>query len=103
MKISIIIPCYNEISTIENIIREVQSTDSTFDIIIVDDFSTDGTRVLLQEIQSELKFSLLLHEFNQGKGAALRTGFKAATGDIIVIQDADLEYSPEEIPRLTKL
>jgi len=63
MKISIIIPCYNEISTIENIIREVQSTDSTFDIIIVDDFSTDGTRILLQEIQSELKFSLLLHEF----------------------------------------
>jgi len=103
MKISIIIPCYNEISTIENIIREVQSTDSTFDIIIVDDFSTDGTRILLQEIQSELKFSLLLHEFNQGKGAALRTGFKEATGDIIVIQDADLEYSPEEIPRLTKL
>ena len=103
MKISIIIPCFNEISTIEEIVRTVRSVDSTFDIIIVDDFSTDGTRALLQKIQSDLKFSLLLHEYNQGKGAALRTGFSAATGDIIVIQDADLEYLPEEIPRLTNL
>ena len=103
MKISIIIPCFNEISTIEEIIRTVRSVDSTFDIIIVDDFSTDGTRTLLQKIQSDLKFSLLLHECNQGKGAALRTGFRAAMGDIIVIQDADLEYLPEEIPRLTNL
>ena len=103
MKISIIIPCFNEISTIEEIIRTVRSVDSTFDIIIVDDFSTDGTRALLQKIQSDLKFSLLLHECNQGKGAALRTGFRAAMGDIIVIQDADLEYLPEEIPRLTNL
>ena len=103
MKISIIIPYFNEISTIEEIIRTVRSVDSTFDIIIVDDFSTDGTRALLQKIQSDLKFSLLLHECNQGKGAALRTGFRAAMGDIIVIQDADLEYSPEEIPRLTNL
>ena len=103
MKISIIIPCFNEISTIEKIIRKVKSVDSTFDIIIVDDFSTDGTRDQLQEIQSDLNFSLLLHEYNQGKGAALRTGFRSATGDIIVIQDADLEYSPEEIPRLTNL
>jgi glycosyltransferase involved in cell wall biosynthesis len=104
MKLSVIIPCYNEFNTIDTIIKEVN--DSPYknkEIIIIDDFSTDGTRDKLKEIEKTGKVSqVLYHSFNQGKGAALRTGIKAATGDLVIIQDADLEYDPNEYSRLVE-
>lgn len=101
MRLSIIIPAYNEVKTIAEIIRKVSEVPLSLEkeIIVVDDFSTDGTRTVLRSLPSETT-KIILHERNQGKGAALRTGFKAATGDLIIIQDADLEYDPQEIPRL---
>lgn len=102
MKLSIIIPCFNEKNTINAIIQAVLSSPYPYkEIIIVDDCSTDGTREILEEIIKPSNVATILyHEKNQGKGAALRTGIKVATGEIIVIQDADLEYSPEEYPKL---
>lgn len=103
MRLSIIIPCFNELSTIDNIIEAVNNAPyENKEIIIVDDCSTDGTRERLKKYieKSGRVSSILYHPFNLGKGAALRTGIAAATGDIILIQDADLEYDPNEYPRL---
>jgi glycosyltransferase involved in cell wall biosynthesis len=103
MKISIIIPIYNEEKTLENIIQQVENSDVLGlekELILVDDCSQDGTRKILEKYQSRHK--VIFHEKNQGKGAGLRTGFKNASGDIIIIQDADLEYDPNEYPKLLK-
>jgi glycosyltransferase involved in cell wall biosynthesis len=101
MHISVVIPVYNEVSTIREIVVRVQAVDLEKEIIIVDDGSTDGTREQLEEIsQSYDNLRVLYHDRNQGKGAALRTGFEVVTGDIVIIQDADLEYDPREYPVL---
>ena len=101
MKVSIVIPCYNEKNTIEEIAEAVRSAPiENKEIIIVDDCSGDGTGAVLKEKISQMVDRIIYHPVNRGKGAALRTGFAAATGDIILVQDADLEYSPEDYPVL---
>ena len=101
--LSVVMPVYNELATIDEIIARVVSVPMQIQLIVVDDCSTDGTRNRLVDLQREHGFTLLLQERNQGKGAALRRGFAAVTGNIVVIQDADLEYSPEELPMLAEL
>jgi glycosyltransferase involved in cell wall biosynthesis len=101
--LSVVMPVYNERATIEEIIARVVSVPMRTELIVVDDCSTDGTRERLVELQRQHNFTLLLQERNQGKGAAIRRGFVAVSGDIVVIQDADLEYSPEELPMLVEL
>ncbi len=98
MKLSVIIPVYNEAKTILEVIQRVKATAFEKEIIVVDDGSTDGTREILL-CQNE-GINILLHETNQGKGAAIRTAIPHVTGDIVIIQDADLEYNPKEYPRL---
>jgi glycosyltransferase involved in cell wall biosynthesis len=100
MKLSVIIPVFNEQDHIHEIIKRVQSTKLPKEIIVVDDCSTDGTREMLKKLDGRKKVRVILHESNQGKGAAVVTGLKAAQGDIILIQDADLEYHPRDYPAL---
>ena len=103
MKLSIVMPVYNEHATIEEILSRVEAVGLADEIVIVDDGSTDGTRELLHELASKYPITnLILHQHNQGKGAAVRTGIQAARGELILIQDADLEYDPRDYPTLLK-
>jgi glycosyltransferase involved in cell wall biosynthesis len=101
--LSVVMPAFNESDTIEEIIRRVLAVPVRTQLIVVDDGSTDGTRDILARLERELGFTVVLQPRNQGKGAALRRGFDEVRGDIVVIQDADLEYSPEEFPQLIEL
>ncbi len=100
--LSVVMPVYDERTTVEEIIRRVLAVPLRIELIVVDDGSKDGTGDILDRLQKELGFTLL-RQANAGKGAALRRGFAAVTGDLVVIQDADLEYSPEELPELIEL
>jgi glycosyltransferase involved in cell wall biosynthesis len=101
MRVSVVIPCYNEAKTIRQIVDRVRAAPvANLEIIVVDDCSRDGTRDILRSSIAPLVDRILYHEVNQGKGAALRTGFAAATGDIVIPQDADMEYDPQEYPKL---
>jgi glycosyltransferase involved in cell wall biosynthesis len=102
MKLSVIIPVYNESESIREIIKRVIDTNLVWEIVIVDDCSIDGTRELLKEMDGKDNVRVILHEKNQGKGAAVRTGLDAAQGDVLLIQDADLEYDPRDYPTLLK-
>ena len=99
---SVIIPCFNEKQTLKEILKKVENSQINIkEIIIVDDYSTDGTTQILKSIQNPL-IKIYYHSKNKGKGAALRTGFSKATGDICIVQDADLEYDPDDYPSLIK-
>lgn len=105
MKLSIVMPCFNEIKTVESILKKVLEVplEMKKEIIVVDDYSTDGTREYLQSIEGKNEnIKVIYHSKNEGKGAALRSGFKVASGDIILIQDADLEYDPNEYSKLLR-
>jgi glycosyltransferase involved in cell wall biosynthesis len=102
MKLSVVIPVYNEVNTLLPLIERVQRSPVEKEIIVVDDCSTDGTADVLRRASLAPNVRTMFHEANQGKGAALRTGFAAATGEIVIVQDADLEYDPQEYPKLIK-
>ncbi|MFQ5789818.1 MAG: glycosyltransferase family 2 protein [Acidobacteriota bacterium] len=101
--LSVVMPVYNERCTIEEIVTRVLSSPLRMELIVVDDGSSDGSREILQELAAKESFTLVLQDRNHGKGAAVRRGFQEISGDIVVIQDADLEYSPEEYPELIDL
>jgi glycosyltransferase involved in cell wall biosynthesis len=98
--LSVVIPVFNERDTLAEVLRRVRACGLPLEMIIVDDGSTDGTRQILAELQTQPDIRVVLHEHNRGKGAALRTGFALARGDVVIIQDADLEYDPAEYARL---
>ena len=102
MKLSVIIPVYNEVESIETILKRVLDTKLVSEIVCVDDGSRDGTRDILKTLDGKNGVRVILHEKNQGKGAAVRTGMNAATGEVLLIQDADLEYDPRDYPELLK-
>ena len=103
MKLSVVIPVYNEKDTLAEIIRRVQATPYDKELIVVDDASTDGSREILRQLAQQYdNIRPFFHERNQGKGAALRTGFRHVRGDVVLIQDADLEYNPTDYPELLK-
>jgi glycosyltransferase involved in cell wall biosynthesis len=102
MEISVIIPIYNEINTLNSILERVLAVNLATEIILVDDGSTDGTRDLLAKLDGQPGIRVILHSKNEGKGAAVRTGISAAKGEVILIQDADLEYDPRDYPALLK-
>jgi glycosyltransferase involved in cell wall biosynthesis len=105
MKLSIVIPVYNEKNTIREIVQRVEKSsieNMTKEIIIVDDYSDDGTKEILKELASTRKYKIVFHDKNRGKGAALRNGYSLVSGDVIINQDADLEYDPAEYPILLK-
>ncbi len=101
--LSVVMAAYNERKTVEEIVRRVLAVPLRIQLIVVDDGSTDGTRDILKRLRQELEFDLVLQDRNRGKGAALRRGFGEVRGDLVIIQDADLEYSPEEYPALIEL
>ncbi len=102
MKLSVIIPVYNEVESIQVILERVQAQKLAHEIIVVDDGSKDGTRDVLAKLDGKKSVRVILHEHNKGKGAAVRTGMAAAIGDVLLIQDADLEYDPRDYPTLLK-
>jgi glycosyltransferase involved in cell wall biosynthesis len=99
-KLSVVIPVYNERNTVLEVLRRVRGCGLPLEIILVDDGSTDGTRAILDGLRGDSDLRIIFHERNQGKGAALQTGFAHATGDVVIVQDADLEYDPAEFPKL---
>ena len=100
LRISVVVPIFNERATVAEIIRRIREVPIPKEIILVDDGSTDGTRDVLAQLDRGDDLRVVLHERNRGKGAAVRTGFQQATGDVVIIQDADLEYDPAQYPRL---
>lgn len=102
MNLSVIIPVYNEVGNISEILHRVQAQKLANEIVVVDDGSTDGTRDILKELDGREKIRVILHERNKGKGAAVMTGIHASLGDLLLIQDADLEYDPRDYPQLLK-
>jgi len=102
MKLSVIIPVYNEVESIKVILKRVHATKLAKEIIVVDDGSKDGTQAVLKKLNGKNGMHVILHEHNKGKGAAVRTGIAAARGDILLIQDADLEYDPRDYPELLR-
>jgi glycosyltransferase involved in cell wall biosynthesis len=102
VKLSVVVPVYNEAATIEHLVARVSAVPLDKEIIIVDDCSTDATQERLANFAVDQNFKILFHDRNRGKGAALRTGFAAATGDVVIVQDADLEYDPNEYVKLLK-
>jgi glycosyltransferase involved in cell wall biosynthesis len=102
MKVSVVIPAYDEIETIDEIVARVEAVPFDKEIVVVDDCSRDGTRERLREIAATGRIRLVEHAVNQGKGAALRSGFREAQGEIVVVQDADLEYDPADLPRVIR-
>jgi glycosyltransferase involved in cell wall biosynthesis len=100
LSLSIIIPCYNERATVTEIVQRVRACAPDAEIVVVDDGSTDGSRDVLRELEGQPNLRILYHDRNRGKGAAVRAGIAAAAGEVILIQDADLEYDPRDYPRL---
>lgn len=102
LRVSVVIPVFNEVRTIDAVIERVRATGVATEIIVVDDGSSDGTRELLYKYRDDSHIIVVLHDGNQGKGAALKTAFLRATGDVLLVQDADLEYDPAEYPLLLR-